>query len=133
MLERQSVMKARVTPGHGILAIFFVFAGAMHFVSPDAYVRIMPPYIPWHWPLVYFTGVCEIVGGAGVLIPSLRRAAGIGLVALLIAVFPANVHMALHQIPLGSRMIPPVWLWLRLPLQAVLIAWVWGCCLRKRD
>jgi len=74
-----------------LLAIFFVGAGVMHFVSPDFYVAIMPPYLPWHLPLVWISGGFEILGGIGVLFPHpLRRWAGWGLVALLVAVFPAK-------------------------------------------
>lgn len=108
----------------GIAAIFFMGAGSLHFLSPCPYLQIIPPYLPWHPAMVYISGAAEIAGGAGLLIPPLRRAAAWGLVALLIAVFPANVYMATSNIPLGSAPMSKVLLWGRLPLQAVLIWWV---------
>jgi uncharacterized membrane protein len=99
----------------------FVAAGIMHFVKPDFYMRMMPPYLPWHRELVFVSGACEVVGGLALLVPRLRVAAAWGLIALLVAVFPANVHMALH--PDEFPNIPPLALWLRLPLQGALIAW----------
>lgn len=109
------------------LALFFIAAGVAHFRRPELYVQIVPPYLPWPMTLVYISGACEIAGGCGVLVPRLRRAAGWGLIALLIAVFPANVHMALGDVRIRELPIPPLLLWLRLPLQLVLIAWVWWC------
>jgi uncharacterized membrane protein len=103
---------------------FFVFAGAMHFVIPSAYRRIMPPYIPAHAAMVCASGAAEVAGGAGLMLPRRRRHAGWCLIATLLAVFPANVHMALHadefpKVPGGARA-----LWARLPVQGVFIAWV---------
>lgn len=106
-----------------LLGLLFVAAGVNHFVHPDFYVRIMPPYLPWHLELVYLSGVFEIILGALLLVPSYTRLAAWGLIALLLAVFPANLHMALnsHLFP----EIPAAALWLRLPLQGVLIAWAY--------
>ncbi|MDY3553240.1 DoxX family protein [Gemmata sp. JC717] len=106
-----------------VLALLFVAAGVNHFVSPDFYVKIMPPYLPWHYELVLVSGVFEILGGVGLLVPRLQRAAAWGLIALLVAVFPANVHMALN--PDAFPNIPPAALWARLPFQALLIAWAY--------
>jgi uncharacterized membrane protein len=102
----------------------FIFAGVMHFVIPKVYRRIMPPYIPAPTAMVYASGVAEIAGGAALMRPSSRRWGAWWLIATLIAVFPANVHMALNpddypDIPGGA-----VSLWARLPFQAVFIAWV---------
>lgn len=108
----------------GLIALLFVAAGVLHFVRPGPFVRIVPPFLPFPLALVYLTGIAEILGGLGVLAPSLRTWAGLGLIALLVAVFPANVYMALAPERAGMG-IAPVWLWLRLPLQFVLIAWVW--------
>lgn len=91
----------------------------------------MPPYIPWHAALVRISGAFEILGGLGLLVPSTRRAAAWGLVALLLAVFPANIYMALHPVEAGAASIAPVLLWLRLPLQAFLIWWVLWCTQRN--
>jgi uncharacterized membrane protein len=115
-----------------LLSLFFLIAGILHFLSPDAYLQIMPWYLPHPLLLVYLSGVCEIAGGVSVLIPWSRRLAGFGLIALLIAVFPANVHMALNHLPLAGKAFPGWVLWARLPLQALLIAWVWFATLRKQ-
>jgi uncharacterized membrane protein len=114
-----------------LLSLFFVIAGALHFLSPDAYVQIMPTYLPRPLLLVYLSGACEIAGGLGVLIPRFRRLAGFCLIALLVAVFPANVHMAMNHLPLAGKQLPDWLLWSRLPLQALLIGWVWVSTLRK--
>jgi uncharacterized membrane protein len=106
-----------------IFAALFVAAGANHFVNPAFYAGIMPPYLPWHMPLVYVSGLAEIVLGALLLTARFRVVAAWGLVALLIAVFPANVHMALN--PTRYPSVAAVALWLRLPLQGVLILWAW--------
>lgn len=106
-----------------ILALLFVVAGALHFTHTASYVKMMPPYLPHHLILVQISGVCEILGGIAVLIPARRRLAGYGLLALLVAAFPANLHMAFNheQFP----QIHPALLWLRLPLQLLLMKWVW--------
>lgn len=109
------------------LAAAYVAAGVNHFVSPEVYVEIMPPWLPWHRELVLVSGFFEILGGLGVLLPATRVAAGWGLVALLVAVFPANLHMALNPEPFVARGIPLWGLYLRLPIQLVLIAWaIWA-------
>jgi uncharacterized membrane protein len=107
-----------------VAAVFYVFAGVFHFVETGSYLKIMPPWIPWHLAMVYISGAAEIAGGFGLLIPGLRRAAAWGLVALLIAVFPANIYMAVNNVQVTANPIPAVLLWARLPLQAVLIWWV---------
>jgi uncharacterized membrane protein len=113
-----------VTIGRLLLAAFFIVGGVMHFVLPDAYARMMPSWLGWHAELVAISGVCEIAGGVGVLVPRVRRAAGWGLIALSIAVLPANVQMLLNGLN-DSR---PAWqialLTVRLPLQAILIWWI---------
>ena len=111
-----------MTASRAALALFFAAAGVLHFVRPDAYVRIVPPSFPHPRLLVLASGALEVAGGLGLLVPRLRRAAGWGLVLLLAAVFPANVHMALH--PDRYPGLPPALLWGRLPLQALAIWWV---------
>lgn len=108
------------------LALFMVAAGAMHFISPRGYVRIMPRMLPAPEALVAISGVFEILGGVGLLFPFSQRLAAWGLVALFIAVFPANVNMAVKRLPMGRRPLPAWVLWARLPLQAVLIAWAYA-------
>lgn len=106
-----------------LVAAFFVFAGVGHFTNAAFFVSIVPPYLPYPEALVAVSGVCEIAGGLGVLVPATRQAAGYGLLALLIAVYPANIHMALHpeQFPDMS----PAMLYARLPMQLVFAALVW--------
>jgi uncharacterized membrane protein len=106
-----------------LFAAVFVTAGILHFLWTDVFVRIVPPYLPWHRELVYLSGVAEILLGVLLLIPPCTGYAAWGLIALLIAVFPANVQMALaaSEFP----MISPMLIWLRLPLQGVLIAWAY--------
>ncbi|MEZ4398537.1 MAG: DoxX family protein [Kofleriaceae bacterium] len=108
-----------------LLTVGMVGAGANHFVSPEPYLGMMPSALPAPLALVYLSGVAEIAGGLGLILPSTRRVAAWGLVALLVAVFPANVNMAINQLPLGTTVVPTWALWARLPLQAVFIAWAW--------
>jgi uncharacterized membrane protein len=108
-----------------LLAVFFIAAGVSHFVSPGSYLAIMPASLPWPAALVFISGVAEIAGGAGVLFERTRRTAAVGLIILLVAVFPANVHAAQDGMNLSGWIVPPWVLWLRLPLQGVLIAWVY--------
>ena len=96
----------------------------MHFVIPGSYVAITPLWVPRRMEMVYLSGLAEIAGGIGLLIPGLRRAAGIGLIALLIAVFPANVQMLSTAVATGAPDVYQTILFLRLPLQSLLIAWV---------
>ena len=104
------------------LALLFVAAGVWHFVHPATYLAIMPPQLPQPRALVYLSGVFEILGGLGLLPARTRRLAGWGLLALLLAVFPANVYMALIHERLGIS----GWVaWGRLPLQLPLMVWVW--------
>ena len=108
-----------------LLAGVMTFVGVMHFVSPRGFVKIVPKWLPAPAALVAISGVFEIMGGVGLLIPATQRIAAWGLVALFIAVFPANVNMAVNRIPLGKKPMPVWALWARLPLQAVFIAWAW--------
>lgn len=112
-----------------VLAALFAFAGTMHFVIPASYERIMPPWVPAHRAMVLVSGACEIAGGLGLLVPRLRGATGIGLIALLVAVWPANLQMLLNARAAHQPAWAQVLLLLRLPLQIVLIGWV---CLASR-
>ncbi len=113
-----------------VAAAGFVIAGSLHFIKPEPYIRIVPPWLPWHSQLVAISGVFEILGGLGLLLP-LRRKAAWGLVALLVAVFPANLYMAMDPVETGSTSISPLLRWGRLPLQALLIWWVLWCTRRQ--
>jgi len=112
------------TRSQTLLAGFFIGAGMNHFVMPRAYRQIVPPRLRHEaGRLVVVSGVAEIAGGVGVLLPALRRPAGVGLVALLAAVFPANIHMA--RAPGHFRRIPRWALYGRLPLQPLMMWWAW--------
>lgn len=110
-----------------LLAAVFIGAGVLHFLRPRAFLAIVPPRLPARLAAVYLSGVAEIAGGIGVLLPHpWRMWAGWGLLALLVAVFPANVHHAVARVRIPGLPTPAPWLlWARLPLQAVLMAWVW--------
>jgi uncharacterized membrane protein len=108
--------------GKWLFGILFILAGANHFRSPDMYMKIMPPYLPFHRPLVLMSGVFEIALGALLLVPQVSWLAAWGLIALLIAIFPANIYLYQHQEILPG---PPLFHLLRLPLQGVLIWWAW--------
>jgi uncharacterized membrane protein len=106
-----------------LFGVLFIAAGLNHFVNPTFYLAMMPPYLPWHSELVAISGVAEAALGVLLLFRRWAVWAAWGLIALLVAIFPANVHMALH--PELYPSISPLWLWLRLPLQPILIAWAW--------
>jgi uncharacterized membrane protein len=106
-----------------LLGVTFLSMGALHFLRPRVFEAIVPRYLPAHRELVYASGVAEIVGGAGVLYGKTARPAGWWLIATLVAVFPANVEMALHAE--RFKPLPEPLLWARLPLQGGLIAWAW--------
>jgi uncharacterized membrane protein len=105
------------------LSAFFVVAGVNHFLNPGFYIQMMPPYLPAHTALVYLSGLLEIAGGVAVMVPRLRTVAGSGLILLLVAVFPANLHMA--QNPRLFPDMSPTALYVRLPFQALFVAWAY--------
>ena len=105
------------------LAVAMILAGVAHFLVPKMYEQIVPRVLPFKRAIVYLSGVAEIALGAGLLLPQTQQLAAWGLIALFIAVFPANVSQALRKIPYGKA---PLWLtWARLPLQGGFIAWAW--------
>ncbi len=110
------------------LAALFIVSGASHFVRSDFFTAIVPPWLPSPLTLVWVSGFFEIAGAIGLLVPATRRAAGMGLVVLMVAVFPANLHMALHADSFPH--FAPWLLWLRLPLQGALIAVAFWCSRR---
>jgi uncharacterized membrane protein len=111
-----------------LIGATFLTTGLLHFLRPRMYEAIMPRYLPAHRELVFASGVAEIAGGAGVLHSRTAKPAGWWLIATLIAIFPANVEMAVHAE--RFRRIPRPLLWARLPLQGLLIAWVWRTATR---
>lgn len=117
-----------MTRSQRLLAGFFVFAGAMHFLRSRDYRAMMPPYVPSHREAVVISGAAEIAGGLAVIPAGSRRFARWWLLALLAAVFPPNVDMAIHperHAPLRLERLPRWVLWARLPLQLVAAVWVW--------
>lgn len=116
------------SPSRIVLGGFFVAAGALHFLEPRPYEAIMPEALPAHRELVYLSGVAEIAGGAGVLADRTARPAGWWLIATMLAVFPANVNMAVEAE--RFRAIPEPLLWARLPLQAGIVYWIWRVAVR---
>jgi uncharacterized membrane protein len=115
--------------GLALVFIWFFIGGIMHFVATDIEATIVPPYIPWPVAAVLISGVFELLGAIGILIPKVRRAAGIGLFLLTLAVTPAHIYM-LQQPELFNV---PLWaLWLRLPIQVALLALIWWSTWRSR-
>jgi len=114
-----------------VLALSFGAAGVMHFLTTDSFTQIVPPSLPNPRLLVLISGVAELCGAIGLLVPALRRAAGIGLIALLVAVFPANIYMAVDAAHFAG--VGPAWLfWARLPLQFLLIWFVLRSAIMRR-
>ena len=117
-----------------LLTIAFLASGTTHFVKPEIFVPMIPDFLPSPLLLVYISGIAELAGGVGLQAPwpTLRRYASYGCIALLVAVFPANVHQALHHVPVNGKAAPPALLWARLPLQFVLIWLAWWCTSREQ-
>lgn len=105
-----------------LLAIFMIVAGTMHFVNTEFYLKIVPPYLPLHKELVFISGVFEVLLGILLVVPQTSRKAAWGIVALLIAVFPANLYLYQHQEILSAS---PIIHFLRLPLQGLFILWAY--------
>lgn len=111
--------------GRLILSVIFIVGGTLHFVIPRPYLAIMPPYLPHPRALLYVSGLAEFIGGASLLVAHLQRPAAWGLVALLIAVWPANVYMAAAHVGFPGVAGQSWAQWLRVPLQLPLIYWAW--------
>ena len=108
-----------------LMAAFYVANGLYHFVNSDAYLDIIPDFVPGPLAVVYFTGLAEIVLGVGVLFPSTRVMAAWGLIVLLVIIFPANINVAVNNLAFLGEEPKPLLNWLRLPIQAVFIGWAW--------
>ncbi len=113
-----------------LLGAFFLFAGTMHFVKPRAYQAIVPRALPAPRAIIYASGVAELAGGAGVLSARAAPLAGWWLIATLVAVFPANVNMAVNAD--RFRSVPEPLLWARLPVQGAILYWIWRVAIRRR-
>lgn len=114
------------------MGVLFGLSGTLHFTHTRRYTAIMPPQFPAHEALVWISGAAELAGAFGAQIPQTRRASGIGLMALLWAVYPANIHMAVNREQIkGADKIPAALLWARLPLQFPMMWWVWRTTLAE--
>lgn len=113
-----------------VLSVFFIIAGANHFIAADVYLPLIPPYLPWPLGLVYLSGIAEILGGVAIAFSRTRWLGGWWLIAVLVAVFPANIHMLMNHVPLGGKEVPTWVFWARLPLQFLLIYWIYVTCSR---
>ena len=121
------LVRTRKDKGALAFACAFVISGSMHFTSPERFLAMIPPQLPEPLLLVYVSGVFEILGALGLAYRPTRRLAGIGVILLLLAIFPANVYVAMagksvEGLPQGAW-----YYWARLPFQFVYIAWVWWC------
>jgi uncharacterized membrane protein len=108
-----------------LLAALFLLSGSLHFLAPQIYLRIVPPYLPAPLALVHLSGAAEVLGGAGLLVPSTRQVAAWGLVVLLFVILPANIYMATAHLAAPGIMGHSWAQWLRIPLQLPLIYWAW--------
>jgi uncharacterized membrane protein len=129
--QRSAISRKEIL--RGVLAVSIIIVGITHFTHPDQYARIVPPQLPAPVALVYISGVFEILFGIGLTIPFVSVAAAWGLIALFIAVFPANINQAINSIPIDGIPHHPLLYWIRLPFQAVLIAWAWWYTRRPED
>ena len=120
---------ARLTMG-----ILFILASTLHFTASEAELKIIPAFLPLRREALYITGILEFLGGVGLFVPNrkVQRASAWGLVALLVAIFPANVYQAVANVHLGGFMNSRLYLWGRLPFQAVFISWALWCTSGKR-
>ena len=126
ILEKKQIFRV-------MLAIFMVVAGLSHFFADGVYIKIYPALLPYPATMVYLTGIAEVLGGIGLLIPRVSQAAAWGFVLLFIAVYPANINMAVNHIHIDNI---PDGNWfqaIRLPFQLVLIAWAWWLTRSEND
>ena len=116
-----------------LFALAMMGIGFLHFYQPDPFVAIVPAVLPAKLLLVQISGAAEIAGGLGLLWSRTRRAAGWGLIALYVAVFPANVNQAIHHLPFGDKQVSDLFLWGRLPFQLVFIGLAYWFTRRDPD
>ena len=117
--------------GLTFVILLFASSGALHFLATDLFVSIIPPHLPWRYAAVYLSGACELSGALGLCLPRCRRAAGIGLFLLTIAVTPANIYMWLRA-DLFPQVSPALLFW-RLPAQLALLAMIWRVAIQRAE
>ena len=108
-----------------LATLFFVVAGAYHFINPKVYLAMMPPFIPFQQFFIVISGLAEIAGAIGIQIPRFRKLAGVGLIVLLVAVFPANIFVAISNPVIPNLEYSASSMWWRLLLQPIFIGWIW--------
>ena len=113
------------------LAIVFVFTGLGHFIMTEPMAQMLPPWVPMRMPIIYITGVVEFAAAAGLLVPRLCRLTGICVIAFLILVLPTNIYAAINRIEMGGHSMGPPYLFIRIPLQLILIIWTYWFAVRK--
>lgn len=118
----QKDFKSNARIGTGLT---FIFAGILHFLIPDTFMKLMPPFIPLPLAMIYLSGVFEIVGGIGLMVSKTKHLASYGLIILLLAVYPANIYVAWEKVQLGGFMSNSFYQWFRVVMQIPLIYWVW--------
>ena len=111
--------------GRLALTLFFLFTGLGHFIKTAEMAQMLPPFVPQRTAIIYATGILEILGAIGLLIPSLKRITSWALILFLIAVLPANIYSALHHVDFGGHASGPLYLLLRIPFQIFVIAWIY--------
>lgn len=111
----------------------FVFAGVGHFARTEPMLEMLPPWVPYRIALIYLTGIVEFVLAAALLLPRFRRLAGWVCISVLVLFFPANIYAAFNQVGMGGHLWGPVYLWVRAPLQLILIGWAYWFVVRKRS
>ncbi len=114
-----------------LATLFFVVAGLLHFIIPEFYLAMMPTFIPFQQFFIVISGIAEVAGAIGIQIPRLRKFAGIGLIVLLVAVFPANIYVAVSNPTIPNLEYSVSSMWLRLLLQPIFIVWVWWVSVKK--
>lgn len=119
------------TRGAISIASVFLFTGVGHFIKTDPMAAMLPEWVPMRVPLVYATGVLEVGLAILLLVPSTRRAAGRVVLVLLVAFLPVNVFAAVHHVPMGGHAWGPIYLWIRVPLQAALFLWTYVFVVRR--
>jgi uncharacterized membrane protein len=129
MVSPWLALRSRAAAAIG-LGILFVFTGVGHFIQTEAMAQMLPGFVPFRVPLVYLTGVLEFAIAAGFFVPATRRLAGWAAAAVLVLFFPANIYAAFAHVPMGGHAWGPVYLLIRAPLQAAIVAWVWWFALR---
>ena len=130
-VSRREVADSRLAGCIGITLVF-CFTGVGHFIKTEPMAEMLPPWVPGRIPLVYVTGVVEIAAAFAVLVPRLRKITGLGLVLILVAFLPVNIYAAVNRVGMGGHQWGLVYLLVRVPLQAVLIGWIWWFAIRDQ-